>query len=78
MPSPSLVDSFARDNLPDHGNLLANLVRWAAHDNIPLTVDGDVDQLRFGVDRARNFLESGAGSGGVERPIAARDSENTL
>jgi hypothetical protein len=31
---------FARDNLPDHGNLLANLIRWAARDAIPLTVEG--------------------------------------
>ncbi len=31
---------FARDNLPDHGNLLANLVRWAARDDIPLVVEG--------------------------------------
>ena len=31
---------FGRDNLPDHGNLLANLVRWAAKDEMPLTVDG--------------------------------------
>jgi hypothetical protein len=31
---------FARDNLPDHGNLLANLVRWAAKDSIPLSVEG--------------------------------------
>jgi hypothetical protein len=31
---------YARDNLPDHGNLLANLVRWAAGDTIPLAVHG--------------------------------------
>ncbi|MDA2925481.1 Tat pathway signal protein, partial [Acidobacteria bacterium AH-259-L09] len=31
---------FARDNLPDHGDLLANLVRWAAGENIPLAVEG--------------------------------------
>jgi hypothetical protein len=31
---------FFRDNLPDHGNLLANLVRWAAGGNLPLTVEG--------------------------------------
>ncbi|HEU0038429.1 MAG TPA: Tat pathway signal protein, partial [Verrucomicrobiae bacterium] len=31
---------FARDNLPDHGDLLANLIRWAARDNIPLSVEG--------------------------------------
>jgi hypothetical protein len=31
---------FARDNLPDHGDLLANLVRWASGDTLPLTVEG--------------------------------------
>ena len=31
---------YGRDNLPDHGNLLANLVRWAAGDRLPLYVDG--------------------------------------
>jgi hypothetical protein len=31
---------FGRDNLPDHGNLLANLVRWAAKDDVPLAVEG--------------------------------------
>ncbi len=31
---------FARDYLPDHGDLLANLVRWTAKDNIPLVVEG--------------------------------------
>jgi hypothetical protein len=31
---------FGRDNLPDHGNLLANLARWAAKDDIPLSVEG--------------------------------------
>jgi hypothetical protein len=31
---------FARDNLPDHCNLLANLIRWVARDNIPLRVEG--------------------------------------
>ncbi len=31
---------FGRDNLPDHGDLLANLVRWAAKDSIPLVVKG--------------------------------------
>jgi len=38
---PADIDRrFARDGLPDHGNLLANLVRWAAKDDIPLAVDG--------------------------------------
>ncbi len=31
---------YMRDLLPDHGNLLANLVRWAAGDSIPLAVQG--------------------------------------
>ena len=31
---------FARDNLPDHGDVLANLVRWAAGDSVPLAVEG--------------------------------------
>ncbi len=31
---------YGRDNLPDHGNLLANLFRWAAGNRIPLEVHG--------------------------------------
>jgi hypothetical protein len=31
---------FGRDNLPDHGNLLANLIRWTAKEDIPLAVEG--------------------------------------
>ena len=31
---------YARDNISDTGNLLANIVRWAAHDDIPLAVEG--------------------------------------
>jgi hypothetical protein len=31
---------FARDNLPDHGDLLANLVRWVARDSVPVAVEG--------------------------------------
>ena len=38
---PADIDRrFGRDNLPDHGDLLANLVRWAAGDRIPLQVEG--------------------------------------
>lgn len=38
---PADIDMrFGRDNLPDHGDLLANLVRWAAGDRIPLAVSG--------------------------------------
>jgi hypothetical protein len=31
---------YASDNLPDHGDLLANLVRWAAGPRLPLHVEG--------------------------------------
>ena len=31
---------FARDRVPDHGRLLANLVRWAARVRMPLEVEG--------------------------------------
>jgi hypothetical protein len=31
---------FAHENLPDHGDLLANVVRWLAGDRIPLSVEG--------------------------------------
>lgn len=31
---------YGRDNLPDHGNLLVNLVKWGIKDNIPLKVEG--------------------------------------
>jgi hypothetical protein len=31
---------YGQDNLPDHGRLLANLVRWGASDDIPLAVEG--------------------------------------
>ena len=38
---PADIDRrFAIDNMPDHGDLLANLVRWAARDTIPLHVSG--------------------------------------
>jgi hypothetical protein len=38
---PADIDRrFARDNLPDHGDLLANVVRWTAQQNIPLRVQG--------------------------------------
>jgi hypothetical protein len=38
---PADVDRcYGRDNLPDHGQLLANLARWAARDRVPLRVEG--------------------------------------
>lgn len=38
---PADIDRrYERDRLPDHGDLLANLVRWAAGDRIPLFVQG--------------------------------------
>jgi hypothetical protein len=38
--SADIDRQFAVYNLPDHGNLLANTVRWAARDTIPLKVEG--------------------------------------
>jgi len=38
---PADVDrQYARHNLPDHGNLLANIIRWATQDNVPISVTG--------------------------------------
>ncbi|MEP6948541.1 MAG: beta-galactosidase [Ginsengibacter sp.] len=38
---PADIDrQFGLNNLPDHGNLLRNIVRWAAKGNIPLIVEG--------------------------------------
>jgi hypothetical protein len=38
---PADIDSrYGRDNLPDHANLLANVVRWAVGDRMPLEVHG--------------------------------------
>ncbi len=38
---PADIDRrYAREHLPDHATLLANAIRWAARDEIPLQVDG--------------------------------------
>ena len=38
---PADIDRcFGRDNHPDHADLLANIVRWAAQEPLPLTVEG--------------------------------------
>jgi hypothetical protein len=38
---PADIDRrFGRDNLPDHANLLVNIVRWAAGRRVPLEVKG--------------------------------------
>ncbi len=38
---PADIDRrYEREHLPDHANLLANVVRWAASDDIPLGVEG--------------------------------------
>jgi hypothetical protein len=38
---PADIDRrYAREHLPDHGNLLANVVRWACAGNVPLQVHG--------------------------------------
>ncbi len=38
---PADIDRrYERQHLPDHGDLLANIVRWAAADAIPIEVRG--------------------------------------
>ncbi len=38
---PADIDRrFSRDYIPDHGDLLARLVRWAVKDDVPLHVEG--------------------------------------
>jgi len=38
---PADIDRrYAREHLPDHARLLANVIRWASGDTIPLAVDG--------------------------------------
>ena len=38
---PADIDvRYAREHLPDHARLIANVVRWAAKDDLPLSVDG--------------------------------------
>lgn len=38
---PADIDRrYAKDHLPDHGTLLANIIRWAAGDTIPIKVEG--------------------------------------
>ena len=37
---PADIDrQFGRYNLPDHGNLLANLIRWASKEDIPIALE---------------------------------------
>jgi hypothetical protein len=59
---PADIDRrFALDNLPDHGDLLANIVRWAAADRLPLEVSGR------GLINCELYAQ-----GGGERPAPAR------
>jgi hypothetical protein len=38
---PADIDRrYAREHLPDHARLLANVVRWAAGGNVPVSVEG--------------------------------------
>lgn len=38
---PADIDrQFARYNLPDHGNLLSNIIKWTSKDDTPLLVEG--------------------------------------
>ena len=52
---PTSIVCFANDNLPDHGDLLANVVRWAAKESIPLVVHG-VGLLNCELYRQENRL----------------------
>ena len=38
---PADIDRrYTKEHLPDHGRLLANIVRWAAGDSVPIAVEG--------------------------------------
>jgi hypothetical protein len=38
---PADIDRrYAKEHLPDHANLLANVIRWAADGHLPLSVEG--------------------------------------
>jgi hypothetical protein len=38
---PADIDRrYAREHLPDHARLIANIVRWAANETVPLAVEG--------------------------------------
>ena len=38
---PADIDrQFARYNLPDHGNLLSNIIKWTLKDELPIVVSG--------------------------------------
>ncbi len=38
---PADIDrQYGRSNLPDHGNLVRNIIVWAAYDKLPLTIEG--------------------------------------
>ena len=38
---PADIDrQFGRFNHPDHGNLLANIIRWSNKEDLPLTIEG--------------------------------------
>jgi hypothetical protein len=63
---PAAVDSlYWRSNQPDHGALLAGLVRWAARDDLPVRVQGP------GVVDVHAYVQGGAqpqsGAGSTER-----------
>ena len=70
---PADIDRrYAIDNLPDHGDLLANLARWTARDTIPLLVEGpgllDVELYRQS-DRLVLHLVNLTGAGTWRAPM---------
>ena len=65
---------YGRDELPDHAILLADLVRWAAHDDAPIQVDGRGD-LSVHVWKAAGSTVAHIGNVTTTTPISGRQSE---
>ena len=65
---------FGRDYLPDHGRLLANTIRWTAHNDVLLKVRGAglIDcQLYRQEDRTILHLVNLSGAGSWRSPLQA-------
>jgi hypothetical protein len=65
---------YDRDKQPDHGQLLAGIVRWVAGDDIPITVDGpgrlDCHVFAQGATRIVHLVNlTGAGDGPMDQHV---------